>query len=131
MSETSTYSPEELVSIYELGRLYYEMGYLVPAERIFAGLVAVDGNHTAARIGLGLLKIERGLFQEATNQFRLALQANSFPLQAKLGLVIAFLGMQELPRARSLLGELTKEMNGISPEVSQLARVLATRCGLT
>ena len=131
MSQESKYSTDELVSIYELGRLYYEMGYLVPAERIFAGLAAVDGNQTAARIGLGLLKMERGLFQDATNQFRAALQAGVFPLQAKLGLVIAFLGLQELPRARSLLSELSKEITDVPTDVAHLAKVLAKRCGIS
>ncbi len=35
------YSQTELNSIYELGRLYYEMGYFAPAERLFTGLSAV------------------------------------------------------------------------------------------
>lgn len=126
------YSNEELSSIYELGRMYFEMGFFVPAERIFGGLVAVDNGQTPARIGLGLLKLERGLFQESTIHFRTAIQAGPFALQAKIGLVSAFIGLNELPRARSLLGEIGKELTQnpkIPRELRTLAEVFAERCG--
>ncbi|MFN8391700.1 MAG: hypothetical protein U0136_15535 [Bdellovibrionota bacterium] len=126
-----SYSRDQLNAVYELGRMYFEMGYFVPAERIFAGLTVVDGAVTPARVGLGLLKLERGLFQESTAFFRSAIQANTYALEAKLGLVAAFLGMGELPRARSLLSEVAKEMQGtpgISPEIRTLAEAFAERC---
>ena len=129
MAQDSPYTREELGSIYELGRMYFEMGYLAPAERIFAGLAGIDVGQTAAKIGLGLLKLERGLFQEATGHFRASLQAGSFPVQAKLGLVMAFLGLQEMPRARTLLAEVGKEMKDVSSDTRQLAEALAKRCG--
>lgn len=123
-----TYSREELTSIYELGRLYFEMGYVAPAERIFSGLSGIDNHLTPSRIGLGLLKIERGLFQEATNVFRSVVQAGTFTLSAKLGLAIAFIGQQELGRARSLLSELEKEVADAPQETKQLVEALNKRC---
>ncbi len=122
------FSKDELAAMYELGRLYYEMGYVAPAERMFAGLAGLDGHTTASRIGLGLLKVERGSFQEATAHFRAALQSGTFVSSAKLGLVISFLGMQETARARSLLSEVMKESRDLSPEMRQLAEALAERC---
>ncbi len=125
------YTQQELFSIYELGRLYFEMGFYVPAERIFSGLSVVDQNLTPARVGLGVLKLERGLFQESAVHFRAAIQSNAFLLEAKLGLVAAFTGMGELPRARSLLSEVAKEFretNEVSSELVALAEVFATRC---
>jgi len=122
------YTREELTAMYELGRLYYEMGYVAPAERMFAGLAGIDGNATASRIGLGLLKIERGAFQEATAHFRAALQAGTYIPSAKIGLVIAFIGMQEFARARSLLSEVTKDPRDLTPEMKQLVEALTERC---
>ena len=131
MSAASVYSSEELLAIYELGRMYYEMGFFVPAERIFGGLITVDNNSTPARVGLGLLKVERGLYQDSTVHFRASIQAGAFVMQAKLGLVAAFLGLQEIPRARSLLAEIGKEMSQ-TPNVDQnlktLAEAYAERC---
>ena len=85
------YSPEELTAIYELGRLYYEMGYFTPAERIFSGLSAVDENQTCAQLGLGLIKLERGAYQDAITQLRLALQQPLGEVQAKIALAAAFI----------------------------------------
>ena len=127
MSEAG-YSREELTSMYELGRLYYEMGYVAPAERMFAGLAGIDGNATASRIGLGLLKLERGAFQEATAHFRSALQAGTYVVSAKIGLVLAFIGLQEFARARSLLSEVGKDPLEITPEIKQLVDALTERC---
>ena len=96
------YTSEELTSIYELGRLYFEMGYFAPAERIFSGLAAVDDDRTPSRLGLGLVKLERGLYQEAAVHFRAALQSNTYTLQSKLGMCAAFVAVGEVSRARSI-----------------------------
>ena len=56
--------PEPILrAIYELGRLYYEMGYFAPAERVFAGLASIDKGSTASDVGLGLVKLECGLYR--------------------------------------------------------------------
>ena len=128
----SEYSNDELAAIYELGRLYFEMGYFAPAERIFGGLSSVDDARTPARIGLGLVKLERGLYQEAATHFRLALQSGSFELQAKLGLCASFIAAGELGRAQSILGEISKSLeNGQDLEAEEKrlfeALILRTR----
>ncbi len=105
------YAKEELTAIYELGRMYYEMGYLTPAERVFGGLAAVDNGQTAARIGLALVKIERGLYQDAITQLRLALQLADWEIQVKLALCAAFFGSGEAQRAQSVLGEVARAIN--------------------
>lgn len=123
------YGTEELTSIYELGRLYFEMGYFAPAERIFNGLAAVDHGKTWSRLGLGLVKLELGLFEEAIGQLRLALHG-SCELQAKLALIAAFIGSGELPRAESLLGEVAKIIDReteINPEIRRLFEAFALR----
>ena len=64
-SVVADYTKEMLSAAYELGRLYFESGYFVPAERIFSGLAAVDRGLTPSRVGLGLIRLEKGQFQEA------------------------------------------------------------------
>ena len=125
------YADEQLKAIYELGRLYFEMGYFAPAERIFAGLSVVDGAQTPARLGLGLVKLERGLFQEAAVHFRNVIQSGRYTLPAKVALASAFLAAGELTRAKSMLGEISKEAG---PQLAQdtemriLWEALVIRC---
>ena len=126
------YSKEELSGIYELGKMYFEMGFFVPAERIFSGLIGIEGSMIPARLGLGLIKLERGLYQEATLHFRQVLQSGSYAIHAKLGLVSAFIGMQEMSRARSLIAEIAKELpqhSNVGSEIRMLAQAFAVRCG--
>ena len=107
-NSTTAYTSNELFAIYELGRLYFEMGYFVPAERIFGGLVTVDNGMTPARLGLGLIKLENGLIDEAVSHFREALESRELELQAKIGLSIAFVALQENSRARLIIRDLKK-----------------------
>ena len=125
------YSDSELFAIYELGRLYFEMGYFAPAERIFSGLAAVDGGRTPARCGLGLVKLERGLYEQSQDQLRLALQDRVYPTQAKLGLVAVFIAVNEIPRAKSMLVELAAELEKseeLDPALRSLWEAFAIRC---
>ena len=101
----SEYSSEEVSAIYELGRVYFEIGYFVPAERIFTGLAVVDAAQIPARLGLGLIKLEQGLVNEAVVQFRLALEAGGYELETKLALGACFISSGETPRAQSILAE--------------------------
>lgn len=128
------YSPKALSAIYELGRLYFEMGYFAPAERIFSGLVAVDSAATPAHIGLGLIKLECGLFSESISTFREALEKGTFSLQAKVGLAAAFICTGEVSRARSLLTQVGREQGGaegmaaLNAETKTLWEALMLRC---
>jgi tetratricopeptide (TPR) repeat protein len=130
----TAYSQIELNSIYELGRLYYEMGYFAPAERLFSGLAAVDEGKTPARVGLGLVKLERGLVTEAASHFRLALQSSQFSVSARFGLCCAFIAGGEFERARSLLVQLERDVNGeggVPAEHRNLWEAMNMRCSQT
>ncbi len=96
-------------SAYELGRLYYEMGYMAAAERIFGGLARTDAGTTPSRIGLGLIKLEGGLHGEAAQFFRVSLEYGNYVLQARLGLCCCFLASGENNRAYSMLEQISKE----------------------
>lgn len=103
------YSRDQLLAMYALGRLYFEMGYFSPAERIFNGLSTLDGGQTPARLGLGLVKIERGRFEEAAQCLRVALEQGTYPVEVQLGLCTTFVATGDNQRARSLLQQLKKE----------------------
>lgn len=125
------YSPAELTSIYELGRLYFEMGYFIPAERIFGGLSAVDGGQTPSRLGLGLVKLERGFPQEAVLHLRAALQNLPTRLQTELALALAFVAEGEFLRARQMLEQIAKDHarnTSFSGELRTLWKALSLRC---
>lgn len=134
MSQIADYSKEELIAIYELGRLYFEMGYFIPAERIFSGLAAVDSNGcTCARLGLGLVKLEQGLYQEAVTQLRAALQQTTWEIPTKLSLCASFIASDEEQRARSLLLEVSKAVESgkaIDPEQRKLLEALRLSYGM-
>ena len=119
----SAYSRDQLIALYELGRMYYEMGYFTPAERIFNGIAILDEQAAPARLALGLLKLERGLHAEAATHFRSVLQHDAYAFQAKLGLCLSFLRAGERSRARSVLAEIVKSSGGVEatePEVGTL-----------
>lgn len=104
----SVYSNEALTGIFELGRMYYETGFFAPAERIFAGLVSVDNGFTPSKLGLGLVKLDLGLYNEASTLFRQCIEDRSFDRSAKIALAICFIAQGELKRAQSLLVEVAE-----------------------
>lgn len=105
-------SIEFALSAYELGRIYYEAGYLSAAERVFAGLSSLEGNQTASLIGQGLIKTEGGFYEEASKCFRDSLTKKLFPLQARLGLCFCFLAVGDSRRAKSLIDQIGVEHQG-------------------
>jgi len=94
--------------MYALGRLYFETGFFAPAERIFNGLVAVGSSETPSRLGLALLKLELGLFNEAATLFRQCLENHENEVRAKIGLSSCFIASGDTARAESLLKEVRK-----------------------
>ncbi len=130
-AEEPVYSAEVFEAIFALATMYFEMGYFLPAERIFAGLVAIDSSWSPARLGLGVVKLERGLFEESLNHFRAVIQTTEYPLQAKLGLVAGFTALGEIPRAKSILISVATELErtlGENAELRALWEVFAIRC---
>lgn len=125
------YSSNELHAIYELGRLYYEMGYFAPAERIFQGLKVIDGGTTAAKLALGLIKFENGLLQDAEGYFRSELNDGKYQMQAKIGLAAVFVAQGELNRARSILSAMERELSSVNlkdPDIIALWKALMASC---
>lgn len=128
--KAKSYAEKELFAFYELGRMYYELGYFAAAERIFSGLAAIDGGATPAKVGLGLIKLETGLIDDAVTYFREGLEVEPYKVIAKIGLAAAFIANNELPRARSVLGQVERDFQTdqtISPAVVKLCSALAIK----
>ena len=99
------------------------MGYLAPSERIFQGLAFCDRGKTPARIGLGLIKLETGLFEAAAASFRGAIDYDQLPLRARLGMSFVFLAQRDFARASSLLILVEKEFSSELAKNSVLKRL--------
>ena len=129
--QEARYSQELLEAIYELGCLYLEMGYLIPAEKIFAGLAAIDDGKTPSKLGLGIIKLEEGLPQESSGFFREEMQeGRPNSERAKLGVVTSFLAAGEIARAYSMLEESVKETpdEELEPNLRSFRSALLVRC---
>ena len=125
------YNQDQLRDIYELGRLYFEMGYYYPAEKIFAGITAIDGGITPADIGWCLIKLERAQFEEAAELSRQISQVGQYKIQGRICLALAFIGQNEIERARVLLSQIEQELNRNPEKFTDLLRVnsaLLARC---
>ncbi|MCC6952778.1 MAG: tetratricopeptide repeat protein [Deltaproteobacteria bacterium] len=120
------YSQELFVALYELGRMYYDMGYFGASERIFLGLSGVDRGLTPSRVGVGVVRLERSAFQDAQNAFRSALRDPHWQGEAKIGLAAAFLSRGETDRAATILSEIRSDVT--DAELRKLWRALFARC---
>jgi tetratricopeptide (TPR) repeat protein len=121
-------------SLSELGRMYYHLGYLTPAERVFSGLLAYQPQDGWSRLALALIKGERGQTEEGKNLLRPLLQDPKYFLQAKIILVSLFLSEQEVSRARSMFDEIRKSipqnLADFPRELQSLLRGIELRLGV-
>lgn len=125
------YSRETLLALYELGRFLFEIGHFDEAAKIFNGLVRCDEFHTAARVGLGITKLQKGNFNEAVDPLRVAKEQGQFRLQASLALCVSFVASGDLERALLLLKEMSGEMKTkslVEPGHIKLYEALVARC---
>lgn len=140
------FTTDEFIGIYELARLYYEMGFLTASERILNGLVLCDEGATPSRGALGLVNLETGKADEAVSQFRASVKSprriDDVPV-GKLGLIAAFLSVGDIERAGTLVSESESDLNQLvnegrnsgvivprSDELQELWHAFALRCGV-
>ena len=116
------FSEKELYSIYELGKLYYDMGYFSAAERVFSGLIEIDGGDTPSLLGLGLVKFERGQYEEASLLFMKVMDKTpEFELEARIALGICLVALKDYPKARVVLEDVTTRLGDSSSQTYKLA----------
>jgi len=141
-----SFTSDEFVGIYELARLYYEMGFLTASERILNGLVLCDEGATPSRGALGLVNLETGKADEAVLQFRASVKNPrriDDILVGKLGLIAAFLSVGDIERAGTLVTESESDLSQLanegrnsgvivqrSDELQELWHAFALRCGV-
>ena len=123
------FSDSEVEALFEIGRFYYILGYFVPAARIFSGLQHIDEGLVPTFVALGLLKLEGGLYAEASVYFRESISRNLFINEAKIGLAASYIGMGESSRAHSVLTQMKKDIviNNVSTEFLRLWESLVIR----
>lgn len=130
------FEESELIGMYELARLYYEMGYLSAAERILNGLVQIDDGLTPSRGALGVVKLEAGKPDEAVQVFRAAVKSprrGEDIIIGKLGLVASFLSAGDLERATTLIQEIEIDLADNPADMRDLRELwaaFAIRCGV-
>ncbi|MCC6931963.1 MAG: tetratricopeptide repeat protein [Deltaproteobacteria bacterium] len=105
----ANYSSNELKEIYRIAKLYYEMGYIVPAEKLFWGIVSVRDDFFEAHLGLGVIYLEKGQVDDAAKHFRRAMTTEQFAVEAKIGLALSFIATSSLARAQALLAQMAYE----------------------
>lgn len=130
-SEEEVLDGVQIISaMYELGRLYFESGFTSAAERIFHGLCAFEPTFTPGWLGTGILRLERGQFNEALSALRDAIQHGRYVLEAKLALCGAFIALGEFRRAASILQELAKASSApdVDPDITRLWQAFTERC---
>lgn len=99
------YSDEEIVHIYELARLFLELGELSKADIVVTGLIEIAPEFSPARLAKGYVALHEGNFELAVDQGRQMLALAPLNPQAMLLLVSAFLGTGDFNQAGTLLGE--------------------------
>ena len=130
----NSFSDDLLASIYKLGVMYYEMGYSVPAEKIFLGLHAIgidessENNCTPSAIALGVIKLEQQLYNEAVSFFKEFSKDSGYFIDSKIGLSLSFLGMGEFSRAKTIIDEV-KDLKNLNKNQRSFVEAIISRCG--
>ena len=125
------YGTELVLGLYNLGRMYYELGYRGLAHRVFEGLVRIDRRaESPAKIGVAALYLEQQDYKEALVQFRDVIENSAFALEGKLGLCAVFVAQGELERGKQLLLSIQGEIDAVQnqPKLISLWEALLVRC---
>lgn len=109
------YSDEELSHIYELARLYLEMGNVKSAEIILSGLVEVAPDFAPGWMGMAYIQMLSKNYEAASLAARNALRVVPGSPEALLYLVACLLTLGDFNSAGSFLGEIQEKIDtGVS-----------------
>ena len=100
-----SYSEDEVVDIYELGRLWLESGQHRRAEAIMAGLNEVAPHFAPAWLGTSFLRGVAGDFDGALAAAKSALRAEPESVEAMLYVATVSLTLGDFSTAGTYLGE--------------------------
>lgn len=128
------YQRDELAAIYELGRIYYEMGYFAAAERVFSGLSSSSSISAPALLGQALIRIEHKQYDDALNLLRALIQEGTLALEAKIAMCACLVAMGDFSRGKSLVVQVGRDLERDGRELTNFRRLweaLAIRCDAT
>lgn len=101
-----SYAEEEILSLYALGKHFFDAGDLRNAELILRGLTTVEPGFVSGWVGLACVALHRQNYEEAIVAARQALRMDQDRAEALIFLVIAFLETGDRISAGTHLGEL-------------------------
>lgn len=100
------YSDDEVICMYDLGRMLLEHGELRRAEAIFQGLTEVAPDFAPPWLGLAFVQFHAGSIEVAQQSVKRALKAAPQSQEALLFLVTCLLSAGDYSSAGTYLGEI-------------------------
>lgn len=111
-SGRSSYSKDELVDIYALGKMWLETGQVRKAEVIMSGLNAVAPDFLPAWLGTALVQGTLGDMEASYRAAERAMKLSPDSAEAMLFVVAAALSLNDSSTAGTLLGEVGELIQG-------------------
>jgi len=130
LPKLGNYSAQEIIGIYELGRLYLESGDIYRAEAIFTGLTVVVPQFALSWLGLICIHFQSGNFEHALESAKQAYKLNPESIEITLYLACCCLTVADYNAAGIYLGEVTDKIEAgvtISPNLMRFYRLQITR----
>lgn len=130
VSQRSSYSADEIVDIYALGKMWLETGQVKKAEVIMQGLNCVAPEFLAGWLGMSVVQSTLGNIEGALAAAQRALKVDPQSAQAMLCVVVASLNMNDMSTAGTFLGEVGELIDAQSvtdPNVARLYKMQLAR----
>ena len=129
-AQRSSYSADELVDIYALGKMWLETGQVRKAEVIMQGLTAVAPDFLPGWLGMSVVQSTLGNIEAALAAAQRALKLDAQSAPAMMCVVVASLTMNDMSTAGTLLGEvgeLIEAQRVTDPNVTRLYKMQLAR----
>lgn len=125
-----SYSADEVVDIYELGKLWLESGQLKRAEALMTGLNEVAPDFAPAWLGTAFLRSVSGDYEGVAAAAKRALKVSPDCVEAMMFMAVAALALKDVTMAGTYLGEVGDRIEqGVvsNPSVSRLYKMQLAR----
>jgi len=129
-AQRSSYSADELVDIYALGKMWLETGQVRKAEVIMQGLTSVAPDFLPGWLGMSVVQSTLGNIEAALAAAQRALRLDAQSAPAMMCVVVASLTMNDMSTAGTLLGEvgeLIEAQRVTDPNVTRLYKMQLAR----
>ncbi|MEY4701401.1 MAG: hypothetical protein RL326_1588 [Pseudomonadota bacterium] len=129
-TQRSSYSADEIVDIYALGKMWLETGQVRKAEVIMQGLNCVAPDFLPGWLGMSVVQSTLGNIEAALAAAQRALKIDPQSTQAMLCVVVASLNVNDMSTAGTLLGEVGELIDAqrvTDPNVTRLYKMQLAR----